>query len=97
MIMYYHLLINLFIIINPFISKNDVKKIIKDEFNYKLSNKKINKIFKHLNLTKKKTEKYIVKNFDYINAISKLRDEFITPFSLKYGTIIQVIWMQLHL
>ena len=62
---------------NPFITKNDIKKIIKDEFNFKLSNKKINKIFKHLNLTKKKPKKYIVKNLDYINEISKLRDEFI--------------------
>ena len=31
--------INKFVHDNPFISKNDVKKIIKDEFNFKLSNK----------------------------------------------------------
>ena len=69
--------INKFVHDNPFISKNDVKKIIKDEFNFKLSNKKINKIFKHLNLTKKKPKKHMIKNYDYINEISKLRDEFI--------------------
>lgn len=67
-----------FIYDNPFITKNEIKKIIKDEFNLKLSNKKIDKIFKQLNLSKKKPKKYIIKNIDYVQQISKLRDDFLS-------------------
>ena len=38
---------------NPFMTKNEVKEFTNKEFNLKLSDKKITKIFKHLNLSKK--------------------------------------------
>lgn len=62
---------------NPFLTKNEIKQFIKKQFNLSLSNKKINKIFKHLNFSKKKPKKYIVKSAEYIDTLSKLRDDFL--------------------
>jgi transposase len=64
------------IYLNPHYTKKQMIELIKQKININISMRGLNKIYKKLNLTRKKVKKHIIKNINYIDTLSKLRMDF---------------------
>lgn len=62
--------------LDPFVTRLHIKNMIIKKYDIKLSDKSISKIFKKLNLTRKKTRHYIVKSIDFLDKLIIKRNEF---------------------
>jgi transposase/predicted DNA-binding protein YlxM (UPF0122 family) len=61
---------------NPFIKKNEIIDIVKNTFNIKLTLNNITKIYKQLNLTRKKPKYHVIKNINYLEQLIEKRKVF---------------------
>ena len=73
--------INKIIEIDPFINRNDLKFIVNEKYNIKLSENSISSIFKKLRLTRKKPRQYVVKSIKYLDELIIKRNKFRTDIS----------------
>lgn len=61
---------------NPFITRNMIIDSINTKYKIKLSLNSVSKIYKKLNLTRKKPKYHVVKNVEYLDSLIIKRNEF---------------------
>jgi len=68
--------INSLVYNNPFIARQMIVNTINDKYKIKLTLNNVTKIFKKLNLTRKKPKYHVVKNIEYLNELIIKRQKF---------------------
>ena len=61
---------------NPFVTKNEIINLIKTKYKITLTLNNVTKIYKHLNLTRKKVSYHVVKNEEYLDKLIEKRKDF---------------------
>ena len=66
---------------NPFISRQMIIETINSKYKIKLTLNKVSKIYKKLNLTRKKPKYHIVKSINYLDELIEKRKKFMNDIS----------------
>ena len=69
------------IYINPFITRKEISEKVLFNFNIKLTLNNISKIYKKLNMTRKKPKYHIIKNQDFMDKLIEKRKIFLEEIS----------------
>ncbi len=83
--------INLLVSNNPFITRQMIINTINDKYKTKLTLNNVSKIFKRLNLTRKKPKYHVVKSLEYLDELIIKRQKFKNDISkIDFNKIISI-------